>query len=95
MAVRLQLDERTMLTSETSAGVLEWFGYPEKNSFEDIQEIIMRYYELKKSEPMDVLFGEKHIPLLKPTAYVLKHISEGIEVPLKPDENGIVAVQRD
>lgn len=44
---------------------------------------------------MDVLFGEKHNPLLKPTAYVLKHISEGIEVSLKPDENGIVAVQRD
>ncbi|KMN57345.1 MULTISPECIES: hypothetical protein [Bacillus] len=94
MAVRLQLDERTMLTSETSAGVLEWFGYPEKNSFEDIQEIIMRHYELKKkSEPTDVLSSEKHNPLFMPTVYVLKHISERIEVPLKPDQNGIVAVE--
>lgn len=94
MAVRIQLDERTTLTNETSAGVLEWFGYPEKKSFEDIQEIIMRRYELEKSEPTDVLFDEKHNPLTKPTAYVLKHISEGIEVPLKPDQNGIVAVEQ-
>ncbi|MED2910945.1 hypothetical protein [Bacillus velezensis] len=94
MAVRIQLDERTTLTSETSAGVLEWFGYPEKNSFEDIQEIIMRHYELKKSEPTDVLFGEKHNPLFKNTAYVLKHISERMEVPLQPDQNGIVAVKQ-
>lgn len=94
MARKIQLDERTTLTSETSAGVLEWFGYPEKNSFEDIQEIIMRHYELKKSDPTDVLFGEKHNPLFKPTAYVLKHISERMEVPLQPDQNGMVAVKQ-
>lgn len=94
MAVRIQLDERTTLTSETSAGILEWFGYPEKNSFEDVQEIIMRHYELKKSEPTDVLCNEEHNVLFKLTTYVLKHISEGIEVPLKPDQNGIVAVKQ-
>lgn len=94
MAVRLQLDERTMLTSETSAGVLEWFGYPEKNSSEDIQEIIMQHYELKKSEPTDVFYGVKHNPLINPTPYVLKHISERMEVPLKPDQNGIVAIEQ-
>ncbi|WFF76311.1 hypothetical protein P6282_00375 [Bacillus velezensis] len=94
MAVRIQLDERTTLTSETSAGVLEWFGYPEKNSFEDIQETIMQHYELKKSEPTDVLICEKHNPLFNPAVYVLKHISEGIEVPLKPNQYGIVAVEQ-
>lgn len=95
MGVTLQVDERTILSEGTSSAVLERFGYPEENSIDNIQAVILRDFEFKKIEPIDDLFGEEHDLFTKPTAFVLKHISEDIEIPLKPNENGIVAIRRD